>query len=827
VRDLGRDLRVILRQLRRAPAFTLLAILTLGLGIGVNIAVFEVMDALLLRPAGALNLKDVFMVDLVARRVAPGTPTFTNPSVVQFEALEAQPPEGVDAVAAAHTRVVAIRAPGRAERVVAEIATGGFSRVFRLQAQAGRFLGPEDDRAGAATAVVSERLWREWFGGRRDLIGRATLVVDDRSLTVVGVAPHDYRGLSPVVRTEIWLSLRSIDNQRPGRGPGRTSPMIAGQIFVRTTPGTPRAALEGTLLNALEHGPDPAGHEEFGVLVHAATGRIGAGLFRPAGLLMLSLAALLLVAACANFGNMLYTRVQQRSGEIAVRLAHGASRGRILRLVAMEAGLLCLAGAALGMAGAIAATPVVRAGVTRMMAGGRQTAWPGLSIELAAGGRVVLYALLAAALGIVLVGIPAAWHASRQTSRAALTAEGLAGLTPRGARLRLALVSIQVSAAVLLLLTVSVYLQQLGRLLPTRVLFDTSHVTAARLDLSLQGYTESRGRAFYMHVLDAARHLPGVQSAALTDGLPGYAYVSAGLFTLVPEQGASGVPDVAHRIDGAYAGISPDFFDTLGMRIVRGRGLNAADGSGAPLVAVLCERAAERLWPGADAIGKRVKFGSEREWRTVVGLSSDPARSTGDTPWHCEACVAFVPWEQRYRPEMLIMVRSAAPPAQVEPLRAAIRSLDPAIAILEAAPLETSLLAAVRPTRAAMASVATLGASALAIAAFGVYGVLAYLVSRRRREFGIRLALGASPGQLIRGVVDEAIHITLIGLVPGVFIAATGMRLFERQLHGFVPDDIPSWFAIPGIVLAVAIVAAWVPARRAAAVDPNVALRDL
>jgi hypothetical protein len=390
-----------------------------------------------------------------------------------------------------------------------------------------------------------------------------------------------------------------------------------------------------------------------------------------------------------------------------------------------------------------------------------------------------------------------------------------------------ALVAIQVTAAVMLTMVTTTFVRQLADELDKRVRFDTAGITAARIDLSLHDYNATRGRAFYEDVLARVRQIPGVQAAALADGVPGHAYVSDArqYFTITTEPTPLQTIHTARRVTAAYAGVSDGFLEALGVDLRRGRPLRPTDRYGAPLVAVVCESLAARLWPDEDPIGKRLMFGNDRQWRTVVGVSSDPIVSPKDTATSCQSCVAFVPWDQEYRAQMLVMVRSDRPAALVGPLVQAIQAEDADVAIQEAAPLDETLLAWVRPARANTTLMMSLGVLALVIAGLGIYGVVSYLVTARTREFGVRMALGATPGRVVTLVLDHALHLMLWGLLPGVMLMTWGVQIIGA---GAAREVTPLDFVtVPVVVLVVGLFAGYVPARRAARIDPTVALRQL
>jgi hypothetical protein len=278
-------------------------------------------------------------------------------------------------------------------------------------------------------------------------------------------------------------------------------------------------------------------------------------------------------------------------------------------------------------------------------------------------------------------------------------------------------------------------------------------------------------------------------------------------------------------LTGSQIGVSSGFLRTLGLDLLDGRDIRPNDDDGALLVVLLSESAARSLWPDVDPVGRRVRLGGEPQWRTVVGVFEDALYNRKDDARVCDACLALYPITQRYNQQVMVVLRSSAPAAAAEQGRRAIHALDPEMAVFDPAPVEASILAQDLPQRILALLVGSLGLCALAIAALGVYGVMAYTVSRRLREFGIRLALGATRWNILRAVIDDAVHMVLVGLLPGVLLASWATRLLEFRIVSLMPNDIPTWVAVPVLILVVGVLAAYLPARRAARVDPVVALR--
>ena len=814
------DVRYAWRQLRRTPAFTLVAVLTLALGIGATTAIFGAVNALLLKP-DSLRIEDVFRVYSKYPGERGGTIEMQR---ADFRALEANTPASLVAATAVDLGDCIVQIPGYAESTVCEHVTHGYPDVFRVEAAAGRWFLPEDERPiGGDTAVISDRLWRQWFAGDRTIVGKMTIRVEHQRRRIVGVAPSGFRGDSRMA--DVWvLQATDITSFKPpvwwkkSRPPGVRS-------YVRARSGASLEEIKsqiGSTVAATSPGPEAA-RTTFGVLDARSFNPVG-----PLGYWILGFAALVFLAACANLANMLYARGTQRAGEIAVRLSLGASRLRIIRLFVAEAALIAGLAATTGLGIAI--------GMTRWFS----EAFPVLNVSRRLGVRmdttvdldvgVFLFAFGLGAAAALVVGLTTAWRLSRAASLRPVLAAGATGAVATPARgVQTSLVSIQITAAVLLVLAATMFIENTRKAYEQRVTFESAKLTAATIqvpgyEMDSTGrpepaYTESRGRQFFERLLERAKQLPDVDAAALTVALPGAGpRPHLGCFRAEDKDGV--VREAVRRADGATVAVSPDMLKILGVRVLRGRDLAAADVFGGPPVGVVTESVAQRLWPDADPIGKRMYECTGRTWVTVVGVSANLAIN-GATP----VSQVFVPFEQRYQAQMMLIVESNRPGAQADAIRALVSGMDPEVAIFEVAPVDDLLLAGVALQRASRTLALLLGGLALAIAVLGVYGVVAYFVSRRTREFGLRLALGATRGQVLKLVIDHAIHIVLVGLVPAVLIASLGTRYLTNMVGRFLPGEIAPWVQVPILMLVAGVIAAYVPARQASRVDPNVALR--
>jgi len=825
--NLVQDTRYAARQLLRTPVFTAVAVATLGLGISACAAAVAIERALVYDPARTADLNDVYSARFTSQ---PGV----GASAADFDLLRELAGRSIPAVqqlAGLRDVGLVVRTRDRAEMLPAEVVSAHFADVFHLRPQLGRWVSSADDAAAAPPAVVvSDRLWRDWFGADPGVIDHATVdlsvqsysttagqpsrTVRTATFSVIGVAARGFRGVSSSSDIDLWLSSRAFAALAAEVG-GADAAWIQ-TVVVRAAPGADPKRLTDALAAAAA---------PLAVSIVPAAARFRASSAWTSGLAILSLAAVVLLGACANLANMLYARGAARAGEVAVRLSLGASRAQVFRLFVIESALLSVAAAGAGMAVAV--------GALRLFS----NAFPALvsrtlhrvSVDVAPDLRVFATALGAGAVAALLVGLATARRATRVPPNRALVGATGVGPAAAGRFVRLALVAVQVTAAVLLTIVASLYAATYRETFDKHVEYDTSRLAVARMDVHDVLYNESRGRAFYDRALAGIRALPGIERAAIADGVPGAASAGwlPGLTTITAEtEGVHVGTAGTRRVSGRYSSVTPDFFDTIGLRIVRGRPLRPSDRDGGPPVGVVTDTVAATLWPGEDPIGKRIVM-SRGGPTTVVGVAADPTRSADASARNAPGSYVFVPFDQRYQSNAVIIARAAAPAAAVGPMRLAIRGIDDQIIIQDSGALDETMLAWAGPLRAAASLMGALGALALGIAAAGVYGVMSFLVSARMREFGVRLALGASPGRLKTMVLDQALSMLLVGLLPGVLVASLGANVAWTWLPSLAPGTIAPWIVVPIAILALGLLAAFVPARRASRVDPNVALREL
>jgi len=820
VREALDDLGYAWRQLRRTPSFTVVAILTLALGIGANTTFYALIDAVVWRPARAVDFRGIFDISLgrVFKRV-PGDPprrTWEPLTAQQLAHLESDPSLGIAATAMASRAYVTAQTTEGAVRTELMIVSGDYANVYRMQPLLGRLTGLQRDSAVAGPVVViSENLWRRLYRSDPAIVGREPLRVNGRAFTIAGVARREQAplGADAWIASESWYATDTPDRS-----------FVFG--LARFRPDTDVSKLRARIDASLAKGPAPPAADLKTSLSGPATAVLSRDRAARLTMMVVGLSTLVLIAACANLANMLYARSAVRTGEIAVRLSLGAGTLRIFRLFLFEASIIAAFAAALGIAMAVGALRWVADSLPDSYA--RASILP--VIEITPDWRLFAYAAIAGLMAAALVGGLTAWRGSRVPPLRTFGASGIAASTPARAKwTRTLLVAVQVSAAVILLLGTSLYLVRALTTSRTAILYDTAPLATAQLSFD-NSYRLDQAAEVMGRVLDRMKQIDGVKTAAIANGLIGGSYAGGrGLRNLVAEdESMPGRMSTWRTLEGQQAAVSPEFFAATGIQVVSGRSFTTNDRDGAPDVVMLSQSAAANLWPGLDPLGKRVRLANDPRWATVIGIFADPLRNRADDKWAClRGCVALAPWLQKPGREWLVILRADEPAAAAQQIVRAVAAVDERVPVFSPSVADRGIFAPSNPEGVIAGLFGALGVLSLAIAALGIYGVISYSVSRRTREFGIRLALGATPRGILRAVLDDAVHLVLVGLLPGVLLASWSTRVLEASIVSLMPNDIPTWAAVPIGVLVIGVFAAYIPARRAARVDPNVALRDL
>ncbi|OLC81490.1 MAG: hypothetical protein AUH72_09290 [Acidobacteria bacterium 13_1_40CM_4_65_8] len=819
------DIRFALRWLRRSPAFTLVAVASLAIGIGFNTALFAVADALLFKPlpvAAPDRLVDVFTND------STGTQQFSTSSYPDYRDLKAGNDVFEDLVG--YTPMFgAMNLETSSRLAMGEIVTGNYFRVLAVKAAIGRTILPEDDAPGAPrVAMVSDRYWRRELGGSPNLEGR-TLRIRGNSFTIIGVAPASFTGMIPILAPEMWIPVSSSLEVEPvGMHDVTPSPsgttrlerrgdrwmFLRGRLKPGKTIEAARANLE--LLVSRLGDTYPATNKGRHVLLKATSDvhfhpaadptvvPIAAGLMFVVGLVLL--------IACANVASMLLARASGRQKEIGVRLALGASRGRLVRQLVTESIVMACLGAAAGTLLAWWATSALAAIQLPLTVP--------LTFDLRIDGRVLLFTLVATLFAGLIAGLAPALQASKPSLVADLRGEQVGSrLGSRRWTLRDGLVAGQMAVTAMLLVIAALLTRSLIAAQRTNPGFPVDRIAVISTDTGMLRYSDERSRQFYEEAQARVRAIPGVESVALATRVP---------FSLnynrweiwVPERHQPG----GHGDTVEVTTVSPDYFKTIGVPIVDGRGFTNDDRPDTPRVAVVNETLARRFWPGERAIGKTFRSrNSEGPVFEIVGVAANHKVLTvteQPTP------LLHVSRIQRPNPYSAIVARTHGnASALLRDMRRELLALEPNLVFVENQTMAAEAEATLFPARASAWLVSGVGLVAMLLAAIGLYGVIAYSVARRTREIGIRMALGARPLSVVRLVMQQGLLVAVAGLIIGGLLAMLGVRAIAGALYGVTPSDPTSWIAAAAVLLAVSTLANLIPAWRASRVDPSVALR--
>jgi predicted permease len=809
--SLWQDARFGWRSLRQRPLVTTVALLSLVVGISMSTVVFSLLDAAVLSP---LPLRQPDRLALVLSRRAEGTNhNFSYPDFADYRAGQHTFTDLVAYSGAA----VTMRQPSGAAVVDAELVSGGFFAGLGVPMRAGRGLGDADDRPDAApVVVVSEALWHVVAPGVASFEPRS-IRVNDRDFAIVGIADGSFHGMNIGGDVRLWAALNQQPVLNPLGGqslvPRRTVSWLS--VMGRLRPGVTLETAAADL-NRIEAmlGPAVSRPEQRTLLLEP--GQQGDSSLPKATAsplqLLLGAALLVLLVACANVANLLVSRSADRSRELAVRTALGASRGRIARLLLIEAVLLGAIGSAAGL---LAARWLARLAVPLFTAFGRPVAF-----DLALNWRVLLFVIAAGFSATAIAGL--APILSGRTAPAGALGEGGRAASPgrSAARMRRGLVVVQFALSLALVSSATLLVRTLANLRSIPTGLDLDHVALLEVNPEGAPYNPTRIRQYLDDAATRLRGVPGVRAVGYGRVLPlGFGGSRATVF--IP--GYQPRPDEDMELN--YNVVSPEYFETLGLTLVAGRLVTDADVLGQPLAAVVNETMARRYWPNGPAVGREMHFGDDKgPLFQIVGV----VRDVKYRMLREEAGPSFYySVRQSARPHGGVLhVRTAGDPAAlVETLRRALAGLDPAVPVMMARTLRDQVSLNVNDDRVAMTIGLALALAALLLAAVGLYGAMSYSVAQRTREIGVRLALGAVPRHIRGIVIGQGLRLALVGSGLGVVLGVWLGRLIEARLYGVTPGDVTSFALSAGVLTSVALVASWAPARRAMRVDPVEALR--
>ena len=795
--DLWLDLRQAVRHCRRAPVMAAVIVGSLTLGIGANTAVFSFVNAIQFRPLPVADERTLVDVsEWSATELCAGCGVGTSyPGFLEWRERAGS----FSAIGAYKEAAYAISGAGEPARTGGALVSAGLFPMLGVHPVSGRGIAPDDERPTAAPVVlISDLLWRNRFGSRSDVLGE-TLTIDGRAHTIIGIMPPRFRWPE---FAQLWLPLGPAAVNWP-----RTDRSLA--VVARLAPDSDlqRAGAEVRALATAQAAANPVSNARWTAQVTSLRADM-TGETAVASVVFLSAVGFVLLIACANVANLLLVRAVERRREIAVRLALGASRGRILRLVLTESLMFAGAGGVLGMALATAGS--------RCLVAAFQTEVP-YWIQFGIDWHVPLFCVLITTAAALICGLGPALQASRRDVQSTLQEGSNASAVPSGG-LRSALVVLQVTLALVLLAGAGLMIKTVARIYVFDAGYDTSRVVVADLSLTSARYdTPAARRSFAEGVLEALSRIPSARAAfARTVFFGGF----GGEARRVVVEGAG---EVAPGLSPSfYYAVTPGYFDTLGVAMLQGRSFTATDTD----VVLVNREMAERLWPGRSPLGSRIRFGREAPPLEVIGVVANEGGSPFGQARHVAS--AYVPFSVNERGAVALYVssKSSSPLESLGPeIRAAVRQADPELPVEDMMTMEETLRRWTQPARFVALLMGTLSGVAILLASIGVYGVMAYTVAQRWREIGIRVALGATSAHVRRLLVGSALRMVCAGLALGLVGAWAGTRVLEGILAGTSPTD-PFVFAVAALVLGLAgLCAAWIPARRARLVDPTLALR--
>jgi predicted permease len=806
-----RDLRLAWRLFIKNPGFTAIVVTTLALGIGLNTAVFSAVDALLLRPLPGVRASN----DIVQLyRSWPGDVKYGSNSVPHFQSLREGSKDVFTDVADWDFENFSVTTSAKPQRVFGQMVSANFFSVLGVDPVKGRLFLPEEDigRGAHAVTVLSEAAWKTMFGSDPAIIGKQ-VVLNGRAYTVVGIAPAAFRGIIPVVQPMLWIPLTQWNDVRPGNeagyeNRGNNSTNVIARLKPGVTVQMARArmtALVSELRNAYPKEYDKNGitlvpQAEAGVhpMFHSAEVGLTA--------VVMAVVGILLLIACVNVANLFLARARDRAREMAIRLSLGARRSVLLRQLLTESIVFA---AAAGVASlAVAYWAITLANKIELPFD------VGFSADLKLSPMVLLFTLGISLVTGVLFGLAPALQATRPSLVPALKGEAPAGRSR--ARASSGLVVAQMALSIVLLVCAGLFLRNLRAVTTIDKGFDSNNLLIASVEPELQGYDRARTEDFYRRITERLVALPAVRAVTTASRMPlGLSNSDWGV--TIP--GYTPGPNEMMSIENNA--VEPGYFETMGIHITKGRGYEARDNETAQKTLVINQHFADHFWPGQDPLGRIVHTGGADH--TVIGVvPTGKYERLGEDPMS----YMYFAQAQHFDAGRWIQIRTAGDPSAFIPtLRAEIAAIDADMPLADVRTMDAHLGIALLPARLTGAVLGIFGLLGLGLAAIGIYGVMAYAVAQRTREIGIRMAIGAGRGDVIRLLMRQGLGLVVSGMVIGLILAIGAAKLASSQLYGSGGFDILTFAAVPAVLIGVAALAIWIPSRRASGLDPVVALR--
>ena len=797
--------------------------LSLALGIGANTAILSLTNAVFLSPLPVRDPSHVLEVFCVDNATTTTGANFRRTAMSWLNYKDFRDQNDVfGSLAAFLPTGVTLTGRGEPRPQGALLVSANYFDVLGVKPALGRTFFPDEDRSdgGNTVTVLSYAMWMRQFGGAQSAIGQ-TVEMNGVPYTVIGVAPADFKGTVTVGNPNLaWIPMsmhqQALAGQLDALMNERRMRMI--NVFGRLKPGVSEAgamASMKTIAAGLEQ-QYPAANRgrtvDLSSLSDAALGFLPRDVMRQASLALSAVVALVLLIACVNLANLLLARSAKRQREMGIRTALGAERGRLVRQLLTESLLISFAGGALGL--------VLGLGGSQLLWGLRPAFLAQATVPMGLDWRVFGFTAGVTLFTGLLFGLAPAARTTLSNLSEILKSGGRGGSEAFSrSRLRSALVIGEVALAIVALAGAGLLVRSMDHVQKMNPGFETHNLFAVDFDTSPRHYSAERGLQFYRSVLEKARGVPGVHTAALASNRP----MGGGILATLVAEGRESDPNYRGTLT-LMVQASPEYFDTMRIPIAEGRGFTAFDRQGSRRVAIVTEAMARHFWPGQDAIGKRFKLAIAPYLIEVVGVSGNTvAANIGEDPQP----IAFVPLDQNYQSFVSLLVRTDGnPEAVMQGVLRQVQPLDSNMALLQPQTVQDLIGQGLWAPRMAAALFGIFGLLGMLLAAVGIYGVMAYMVSQRTNEIGLRMALGAHPGGVLMLVARQGMRLACIGIVIGVLAGAIVTRLMGNLLFNVSTYDPLTYGTVSLLVLAIALLASWLPARRAARIDPVLALRQ-
>ncbi len=823
MRTLWQDMRYALRLLAKNPGFGAIAVLSLALGIGANTTIFTVINAILLHPLPVKDISRVVQVDTIDTKtlVTAANATKLGMSFPNYQDYARD--NQVFTAAGCAVGPLPLTWSGGAEpkQIFGQLVSANYFDILGMRPAVGRFFLPDEDSklGGNDVAVLSYSLWANKFGSDPNAVGKV-LTLNATQYTVIGVAPRGFKGAFTFGNAEqVWIPVSMYPQALAGffKDNFNDRRFLTTTMYGRLKDGVSVASAEASLKTMATHleSAFPKDNASRSValtpLADAAVGVNNRTQIALAGGMMMGIVGLVLLIACVNLANLLLAQAASREKEIGLRAALGATSGRVVRQLLTESLVLAILSAVVGFVIAY---------------GGRAALWsfrpPFIEdgdIDLSFDSHVLLFTVSVALLTAVLIGVAPAIKAAKPNLIDTLKVGGRGGTVGWTRNpFRSLLVVLEIALALVALVGSGLFIRSMQNAQRIDPGFESKKLFVFAFDLGALHYDEGRGQQYFRAAIERAKGTPGVESATIASNFP----LGGGLLRTVFPEGqdeASGYRGTLTTLND----IAPNFFETLRIPLVTGREFNDADRKDTKQVAIINEAMAKQFWPEQNAVGKRFHFFGETELREVVGMVRNTVVNTiGEEPQP----LAYLPLTQDFSPAVTMQVRtSGRPEAVISSVRSQAQSLDPNLALTNVNTIEELIDQGLYAPRLGAALLSVFGALALFLAVMGVYGVLSYSVNQQTREIGIRMAMGAETGRVLKLVVGQGMRLALAGLALGLVIALAAMRVLSTLLFGVSAHDPVIFIGVSAVLLAAAILACYIPARRATRVDPMIALR--